>query len=320
MTTKKLLLLVIILPILAACAPGFGLTPPTPTATAIPTKTQTPTPTATITPTPTSTPQPTRTPTPTVEIAESGYDIAAVTVENPEPQIVNIRFYYRLPDNVSYAYITLNIPPQCREKSYYFPDNYPNVFVTRNQDWAEIKFVHMLEGDCVSNVMYLQVWPGRLEGNTMYLDGVAYEERFEIGYSASRDFPSLNANNLTLRNFRFEALGNWKGAISFDYEIDPRVSIQTERVSFSMRGVTSACSFQAAGKVVSEHSGEYKIQFDLVEDLWSSYSNVEGTACLEGYDYFTFDNYLFYATNQGTGGVLVFRSFNINTTFSGKDQ
>ncbi len=249
--------------------------------------------------------------TPMVDIAPSGYDIAAVSIENPEPDIVRVQFYYRLPDGIQAAYISLYVPPACRAERYSFVWQHPNTWVSQPLGWAELEYQHALQGDCESNVALLQIWPIEYEGDTGHIGDVAYDERFEVAWRAARDWPTVNTRTVIFRNFRFESLDGWKGQIAFDYIIDENIPLARQQIYFALRGTSNACSFQNEGGVITEHTGIYTIQFDLQQDMFFD------AVCLQGYNSYTFHQYYFYAVEQATDRTAIFHIIDLTTTFRG---
>lgn len=299
---------------LAACGPSPEQIAQLTQAAYTPTPSHTPTATASSTPTATPTPPPSATPTATVEVAEKGFDLAAVSVTNPQPDVARVRFYYKLNEGESRAFITLNVPRACRDGDYIFPFEYPFVSVTLPQGWAEIDFKHVLQGECISPQVSIDIWRARHQGGSVYIEGIVYQESFDIELRATRLFPTLNSDELITRNFTFTPLDDWKGQISFEYALDEDIPLETEEYYIAMRGTTNACSFQAYGETITAHTGTYVIDVDLLEDLWSS-SPGEDAACLDGFNRYTFQDYFFYAIDAYTHNAAIFRSMQFETVF-----
>ena len=295
----KLFFILLIILIMAGCSgvqlPAFGI----PTATAIvETPMNSPEPTITLidTPSPTLTPTFTLTPSPTVfltatdtpknfVLANSGYDIADVRLSYPREDIMVIDFKYRLDERVDlekrYADISLNMPKRCLDDYYS-----PYFRVKELVGTGRFTFKMTLKGTCSADTLEFSITV--LPENLFNLPGggYSYHETVLQPYKLTRTFPTVNSNTISMKHFNFEPKDNWSGTLTFDYNISEDIPIPPEEYHFELysSGVAGECGFRVAGLPITEHSGVYQLEINLVSQVSDRFDK----SCLDKYKHYTY--------------------------------
>jgi hypothetical protein len=286
-----------------------------PTNTQSPTETIQPTNTETQTPTSTQTISPTITPTLTVTaidtvLAETGYDIANISVIYPREDIMHVDFQYRLKEGIEDAMITMQIPTDCRDHTWYYVFDFPNTTVEEPVGSASIEYKLPVEGECAHDSFYINIHPITKVGQGSNIEKLEYQEKINLPFSISRVFPTVNSDTLTVKNFRFESTGSWKGNILFDYILSEEIPLDLEKYYFSVRGIggAGACKFQKDGEILTNHSGIYLISVSLPDDIM-------GNDCTEQFTSYLFNDYFVYFIDQMSGYVVYYHSTAFDALF-----
>ena len=276
--------------------------PPTASDTVVP-------PTATLTSTNTPTPSVTPTPTATAVdpiLAETGYDVASFRLSYPREDIMKVDFQYRLKDGLNEAFITIQLPADCRDGRWTYPWQFPYAAVTRPTGAVSITYKLPIEGECTYDEFYVNILPIIKDGSTSLIQEIDYQEKVFLPYSIVRNFPTINTNVVRFWNFRFEQTGAWKGNILIDYDISEKIPLELEEYFFSIRGTGGAgsCSFRAQGEIIKEYSGTYVIPVNLTD-----------LDCIQGYTSYLFDSFFFYVVDESTDDSLIFHTPVLKTQF-----
>jgi hypothetical protein len=215
------------------------------------------------------------------ELAKSGYDIADVRLSFPREDMVIINFKYRLDESRKSkdTYLYMTVPPQCADDDN---KNSPPQFLTKRLEGeAKFEFKMTLQGVCDADGIefIFQPAPGSDVKPPLYREYVSQP------YHLVRNFPTVNSDTLKLENIKFTPNSNWGGEFTFDYAMSEEIPLPLEQYIFVMNGFGpgQTCFFWSGGPRLEQHSGKYRLNMNLYQDLAGPYQN-----CLKGMDKFTY--------------------------------
>lgn len=235
---------------------------PSSTDTLIPVPSGTPLPTTTMTATASITPTPTVTPENFV-LADSGSDIANVSISYSSEDVVNIDFKYRLDTkgkrSAEQMVSWLLLPGDCQRVG-----SESLIYLNSATGHGHLAYKQVTQGRC--EVPYFDVVIGfRLQVPGNITDKIVYQERINQPLAVVRNIPAITSNTLTVKNFSFKTTGPWSGKFSFEYAFLPEIPVTNEAYRFALSGMGGVfvCEFYAWGPVIKETEGHYTINIDF---------------------------------------------------------